>query len=198
MSELPNGEGVEDVPKLLCARAPECLEEERKIRRLAGSRHAASGRLDHRARIISLSWQGLRTAKIAEKLGCHPKIVRTRIYRFNIEGIDRIGDRPGAGRKPASPKTSAAESSLWSLKTRQDGFAAMITYHRKLLMRPRPPIGPWTPWLRQRKRWVSRSAAASSGASCCVKGCADGTPGRGPRARTRSSSQKVEDRRFVH
>ena len=87
------------MPKLLCARAPEDLEEGRKIRRLAGSRHAP-GDWIIRARIISLSWQGLRTAKIAEKLGCHPKTVRTSIHRFNTEGIDGLGDRPGAGRKP--------------------------------------------------------------------------------------------------
>jgi transposase len=89
----------EIVPKLLHARAPQNIEEERKIRKLAGSRHAP-GDWIFRARIISLSWQGLRTAKIAEKLGCHPKTVRKRLHRFNAEGIDGLGDRPGAGRKP--------------------------------------------------------------------------------------------------
>jgi transposase len=69
------------------------------MRKLAGSRHAP-GDWIFRARIISLSWQGLRTAKIAEKLGCHPKTVRKRLHRFNAEGIDGLGDRPGAGRKP--------------------------------------------------------------------------------------------------
>ncbi|MDP9458234.1 MAG: helix-turn-helix domain-containing protein [Actinomycetota bacterium] len=87
------------MPKLLCARAPEGLEEERKVRKLAGSRHAPGDWIT-RARIVSLSWQGLRTAKIAEKLGCHPKTVRTRIHRFNTEGMDGLADRPGAGRKP--------------------------------------------------------------------------------------------------
>src|SRR5215204_2392169 len=89
----------EIVPKLLHARAPQNIEEEPKIRKLAGSRHAP-GDWIFRARIISLSWQGLRTAKIAEKLGCHPKTVRKRLHRFNTEGIDGLGDRPGAGRKP--------------------------------------------------------------------------------------------------
>jgi transposase len=41
----------------------------------------------------------LRTAKIAEKLGCHPQTVRRRLHRFNIEGLDGLGDRPGAGRR---------------------------------------------------------------------------------------------------
>ncbi len=87
------------MPKLLRARLPEDADEERKIHKLAGSRHAP-GDWIFRARIISLSWRGLRTAKIAEKLGCHPKTVRKRLHRFNAEGIDGLGDRPGAGRKP--------------------------------------------------------------------------------------------------
>ena len=87
------------MPKLLNARAPEDTEEERKVRKLAGSRHAP-GDWIFRARIVSLSWRGLRTARIAEELGCHPKTVRKRLHRFNTEGIDGLGDRPGAGRKP--------------------------------------------------------------------------------------------------
>jgi transposase len=87
------------MPKLLHARAPEDVEEERKVRKLAGSRHAPGDWIT-RARIISLSWQGLRTAEVAEELGCHPKTVRKRLHRFNTEGIDGLGDRPGPGRKP--------------------------------------------------------------------------------------------------
>lgn len=87
------------MPKLLSARAPEDAEEERKVHKLAGSRHAP-GDWIFRAQIISLSWQGLRTARIAEELGCHPKTVRKRLHRFNAEGIDGLGDHPGAGRKP--------------------------------------------------------------------------------------------------
>ncbi len=64
------------MPKLLRAREPEDTEEEQKVHKLAGSRYA-SGDWIARARIISLSWQGLRTTKIAEELGCHPKTVRT-------------------------------------------------------------------------------------------------------------------------
>ncbi len=78
---------------------PEYAEEEYKIRKLARSRHAPSDWMA-RARIVFLSWEGLRTAKIAEKLGCHPQTVRRRLHRFNTEGIDGLGDRPGAGRKP--------------------------------------------------------------------------------------------------
>jgi DNA-directed RNA polymerase specialized sigma24 family protein len=46
---------------------------------LASSRHAP-GDWIFRASIISRSWQGLRNAKIAEELGCHPKTVRERIH----------------------------------------------------------------------------------------------------------------------
>ena len=60
------------MPKLQRARAPHDTEEERKIHKLAGSRHAPADWI-FRAQIISLSWQGLRTAEIAEELGCHPK-----------------------------------------------------------------------------------------------------------------------------
>ena len=87
------------MPKLLSARTPEDVEEERKIRKLASSRRAP-GDWIFRARIISLSWQGLRTSEIAEELGCHPKTVRKRVHRFNAEGMDGLADHPGAGRKP--------------------------------------------------------------------------------------------------
>jgi len=99
VAEPPNGKGEKNVPKLLRARAPEDTEEERKIHKLAGSRHAP-GDWIFRARVVSLSWQGLRTANIAEELGCYPKTVRKRLHRFNVHGMDGLGDRPGAGRKP--------------------------------------------------------------------------------------------------
>ncbi len=87
------------MPKLLAARLPEDAYEERTVHKLAGSRHA-QGDWIFRARIVSLSWQGMRTARIAEELGCHPKTVRRRLHRFNASGIDGLGDRPGAGRRP--------------------------------------------------------------------------------------------------
>jgi hypothetical protein len=77
------------VPKLLGARAPENAEVERKIRKLAGSRHAP-GDWILRARIISRGWQGLRAAKIAEQRGCHPKTVRKRLHRSNAEGMEPL------------------------------------------------------------------------------------------------------------
>ena len=104
---------------------------------------------------------------------------------------------PGAN--PVLPKTSAPGSSLWSLKTRQDGFAAIDGLPPETLDETKAAY--WTlDTLVEAAQEMGIEVGRSqlSGASCCVKGCVGGTPGRGPRARTWSSSQKVEDRRFVH
>ncbi len=87
------------MPKLLRARAPQDTAEEQKIRKLANSRHAPVDWI-MRARMIARSWDGVRTKAIAEELGCHPQTVRERFHRFNAQGIDGLGDLPGAGRKP--------------------------------------------------------------------------------------------------
>src|SRR5690242_7565392 len=87
------------MPKLLFARPPRTATEERQIRKLAGACHAP-GDWIRRARMITLSWEGCRTTAIAAAVGCHPQTVRERLVRFNNEGLDGLGDRPGAGRKP--------------------------------------------------------------------------------------------------
>src|SRR5215467_10129884 len=86
------------MPKLLVARPPQDAVEERQVRKLAGSRHAPADWI-RRARMIVLSWQGLRTRAIAAELTCHQQTVRERLLAFNAQGIDGLGDRPGAGRK---------------------------------------------------------------------------------------------------
>lgn len=86
------------MPKLLRARPAADAMEERHIRKLAGSRHAP-GDWIRRAQMIVRSWDGQRTTVIADAFGCHPQTVRERIGRFNAEGLDGLGDRPGAGRK---------------------------------------------------------------------------------------------------
>jgi transposase len=78
--------------------------EEHKVRKLAKSRHAPADWI-MRARMIARSWDGLRTRAIASELGCHPQTVRERIHRFNEEGLDGLGDRPGSGRKPRISET---------------------------------------------------------------------------------------------
>ena len=50
--------------------------------------------------MIALSWDGLRAPAIADALGCSQKAVRHRLARFTAEGLDGLGDLPGAGRKP--------------------------------------------------------------------------------------------------
>jgi transposase len=50
--------------------------------------------------MITMSWDGLRVPAIAQALGCSQKAVRSRLTRFTAEGLDGLGDRPGAGRKP--------------------------------------------------------------------------------------------------
>ena len=90
---------VSTMPKLLFARPPLDAVEERTIRKLAGARHAPADWI-RRARIVALSWDGLRVPAIAAALGCSPKAVRSRLARFTAEGLDGLGDRPGAGRKP--------------------------------------------------------------------------------------------------
>jgi len=87
------------MPKLLFARPPIDAAEERTIRKLAGARHAPADWI-RRAQIIALSWDGLRVPAIAQTLGCSQKAVRYRLARFAADGLDGLGDRPGAGRKP--------------------------------------------------------------------------------------------------
>jgi transposase len=86
------------MPKFLRARPPLDDSEAGKIRRLAGARHAPAD-WSERARIVALSWDGLGVAAIAGQAGCHENKVRRWLHRFNAEGIDGLGDRPGAGRK---------------------------------------------------------------------------------------------------
>jgi transposase len=100
------------MPKLLRARPPLDAKEERQVRKLAGSRHAP-GDWIRRAQMVARSWDGLRTSAIASELGCHQETVRERLVRFNAEGLDGLGDRPGAGRKPRL--TEAERSTLVAL-----------------------------------------------------------------------------------
>jgi transposase len=80
-----------------------------------------------RARIVVSSWDGMRVPAIAERRGCHPETVRRRLHRFNAEGLDGLGDRPGPGRRPRL--TEAERSRIIALvKTTPPG---------------RPVTGPW-------------------------------------------------------
>ncbi len=197
VAESLTGEGEENVPKLLHARDPEDAEEEQKVRKLAGSRHAP-GDWIFRARIISLSWQGLRTARIAEELGCHPKTVRKRLHRFNTDGMDGLGDRPGAGRKPRL--TELERSRIITLPRTEPpgrlvrgGGGELEAFDEK--RESHWTLDALTTAARDRSIVV---AALRSGASSCEKESAGETPGRGRRVRTPSSPQKSQGRRSLH
>ena len=86
------------MPKFLRARPPLDDSEARKIRRLAGARHAPADWIE-RARIIALSWDGLGVPAIAAEVGCHENTVRRWLHRFNAGGLNGLGNRPGCGRK---------------------------------------------------------------------------------------------------
>jgi transposase len=85
------------MPKLIKARDPQDVREERRIRRLARSRLGPRDCI-LRARMVALSWDGRRVPDIAAELGCHPKTVRARLARFDADGVDGLRDRPRAGR----------------------------------------------------------------------------------------------------
>jgi transposase len=87
------------MPRLLFARPPADETEERKVHKLAGSRHAPADWI-RRAQIIELSWTHIRVPAIAAKLGCSPKTARYWVQRFTRQGLDGLADRLGAGRKP--------------------------------------------------------------------------------------------------
>jgi transposase len=87
------------MPKHLAARPAIDATEARQVRKLAHSAHAPADWIFHAKRVVR-SWDGLRTRQIAEDLGCHPQTVRERLHAFNDRGLDGLGIKPGAGRKP--------------------------------------------------------------------------------------------------
>jgi transposase len=61
--------------------------------------HAPADWIFH-AKMVASSWDGLRTRRIADALGCHPQTVRERLQAFNERGCEGVGMKPGGGRKP--------------------------------------------------------------------------------------------------
>src|SRR3954462_821398 len=89
------------MPKLLFARPPVDAVEERRIRKLAGARHAPADWI-RRAQMITMSWDGLRVPGIAAALGCSPKAGRDRLARFAAEGDARLPRSPAGA--PGAPR----------------------------------------------------------------------------------------------
>src|SRR4051794_18745756 len=175
------------MPKLLFARPPVDAVEEREIRKLAGARHAPADWI-RRAQIIALSWDGLRVPGIAAALGCSPKAVRHRLARFTADGLDGLGDRPGAGRKPrisqaersqlialvASPPPGRGVRDDTGELTATDATGAAVWTLDALTTAARGP--------------ASTSPAPRYAGSCWPRACAGAAPAPGPPAPMRSSS----------
>ena len=87
------------MPTQLTARPPLDATEARKVRKLTHSMHAPADWIFH-AKMVTASWDGLQTRQIAEAMGCHPQTVRERLHAFNERGLEGLGMKPGAGRKP--------------------------------------------------------------------------------------------------
>ena len=86
------------MPKQVRAREAQDTQENRLVRRLAGSHHAPDDWKFH-AQMVLASWAGKTPNEIAAELGCHPQTVRIHLKRFTLEGVAGLGMRPGSGRK---------------------------------------------------------------------------------------------------
>jgi hypothetical protein len=173
------------MPKFVRARPPADDSEVRKIRRLAGARHAPAD-WTRRAQIIGLSWDGLEVPAIAEQLGCHENTVRRWLHRFNAAGLDGLGDRPGTGRRRRI--TEAQRSAIIALA--RSAPPGMRPGSCRLTTSTARRSGPWTPSPGRPGRPASPWAAARSGGSCGPRRCAGGAPAPGRPAPTPSSPQK--------
>lgn len=85
------------MPKILQARPAHDEQEERCVRKMAASRHGPADWITH-AKIVARSWDRKRVEAIAKELDCSPQTVRRRVHRFDVEGIEGLGDRPRTGR----------------------------------------------------------------------------------------------------
>ncbi|ABW12379.1 hypothetical protein Franean1_2959 [Parafrankia sp. EAN1pec] len=96
------------MPTFLSARPPDGPVEEKKIRQLAGARHAPADWV-LRARIVAASWSGDHVSQIAAALHCHPKTVRLWLHRFNTDGLDGLADQPIPERPPRITETERSQ-----------------------------------------------------------------------------------------
>ncbi|WP_018681243.1 helix-turn-helix domain-containing protein [Actinokineospora enzanensis] len=119
-------------------------EEERQLRKLAGSRTVPRW-LGQRAQIVTLSWDGAATEEIAEQVGLRPRTVRAWLNRFDTDGVAGLADLPRSGRPQRL--TQADRSALvrlaatggrspWTLTTLTDAARAQgIAVSRSQLRR---------------------------------------------------------------
>jgi transposase len=148
--------------------------------------------------MITRSWEGARTSQIAAELRCHPQTVRQRIKRFNAEGLDGLGDRPGAGRKPRL--TEHQRSQLIAL-VKQPPPGRLRRQADGSLHADRPDTAShWTlDTLAQAAQALGiRVQRSQSAASCWPRGSAGAGRAPGPSPATRSSPQTDRDPRALH
>jgi transposase len=100
------------MPKILRVRAARDEQEEKQVRKLAGSRHGPADWILH-ARMVARSWDGERVEVIAQALHCSAQTVRRRLHRFDEQGFDGLGDRAKSGRPRRV--TAADDSKLIAL-----------------------------------------------------------------------------------
>jgi transposase len=178
-------------PVLLYARPPVDAAEERTIRKLAGARHAP-GDWIRRAQMITGSWDGLGTTQIAERLGCHPQTVRERRHRFNAEGVDGLGDRPGPGR----PRRLTEHDRGRIIALARSAPPGRLVQGDQGLPAPAQPEAPahWTldTLAAAAQAEASGWAAARSAASSSANRCAGDRPARGRPAPMRTSPQRAK------
>lgn len=112
-----------------------------------------------RARMIQLSWSGLRVPAIAVELGWSRRTVRCRLHRFSRLGLQGLDDLGGQGRKRRI--TQEEGSKIISLvKTVPSGSrGGSPPGSRGPSTSRRHPSGPSIPWPRQRK--PKRTAAVT-------------------------------------
>lgn len=111
------------MPKILQVRKAQDKQEERLVRKLAGSRHGPADWILH-ARMVARSWDGERVEAIAQEVGCSPQTVRRRLHRFDAEGIEGLGDRPKAGRPR---RLTAEDDSKLIVLVRQPAPGRLVT-----------------------------------------------------------------------
>jgi transposase len=83
---------------VLRARLGRDEDERMVVHRLSRARKAPRD-VVMRARMIELSWSGLRVPAISVELGCSQKTVRCWLHRFNRSGLQGLEDWGGQGRK---------------------------------------------------------------------------------------------------
>jgi transposase len=94
-------------------------QERRTIEGLAHSRTAPARQVE-RAKILWLSFQGLRVPTIAQRVSVHEQTVRDWLKRFNAAGMAGLQDRPRPGKPPTYTAQERSEVIVTALTDPQE------------------------------------------------------------------------------